>query len=222
MPSSLTLKSKNKATLCLGAITLLMPLIATASTVTVDFSFSLGGTNGSGEVMFDPTLATSDADGPFANNANGLTEFDLTYNGHTYTMGDALDFPTAPEVFLPGNSYHNTIPAGQIGLFGFWVVPGTDTGGFESLIGINRLGQVKLYTGVEDSTVSFLNNPTQDPGSTLDNPGSSLTIGVCPTQADCPNFTQTVGSVTPEPALIPLMSLGLVGLWFARRRKATR
>ncbi|HEX5227046.1 MAG TPA: PEP-CTERM sorting domain-containing protein [Bryobacteraceae bacterium] len=214
------LKSKNKLPLYLGAVALLLPFVAAASTVTVDYSFNLGGNAGSGEVMFDPTLATSDADGPFANSANGLTEFNLTYLGHTYTMTDALDFPTAPEVFLPGNNYHNTIPAGQIGLFGFWVVPGSDSGGFESLIGVNRLGQVKLYTGVEDSSISFLNNSTQDPGSTLDNPGSSLTIGVCPTQADCPNFKETVGAITPEPALIPLMGLGLAGLLIARRKLA--
>lgn len=211
MSPSLRLKFKNNTPLWLGAIALMMPWIATASTVTVDFTFTLGGSNGTGEVMFDPTLATSDAFGPFVNDAHGLTEFDLTYGGHTYTMSDAIDFPTMPEVFLPGNTYHNTIGPGQIGLFGYWVVPGTDSGGFEDLIGIGRTGHVFLLTGVSDAPSEI----------TFGGSGSSLTIQVCK-PGDCPNFQATEGAVAPEPALIPLMSIGLAGLWFVRRRRVTR
>jgi hypothetical protein len=194
---------------CLGIGTLLaaLPFSLAASPVTVNFSFSLAGNPGTGEVMFDPANETSDGFGPFVNSAHGLTLFDLTYGVNTYTMSQALDFPTAPEVFLPGNSYNTPIGPGQIGLFGFWVVPGSDSGGFESLIGVARNGHVFLLTGVQDSTISFASS------------GSSLTLQVCP-GTDCPNFTETVGAIAPEPAMIPLMALGFAGLWFVRRRKA--
>src|SRR5271154_1578639 len=96
------------------SLLVLLPLCAAASTATVDYTFTLGALSGSGEVMFDPTLGTSDSFGSFVNGANGLTEFDLTYDGHTYMAADALDSPAAPEVFLAGNDFNTTIGAGQI------------------------------------------------------------------------------------------------------------
>jgi hypothetical protein len=199
--------SKTRRRLSAGLLLGLLPVYAAASTVTVDFDFSLGSGGGSGEVMFDPTLATSDSFGNYVDQANGLTEFDLTYNGHTYTASDALDSPAAPEIFLPGNDFNTTIGAGQIGLFGFWVVPGSDSGGFESLLGVERSGHVFLLTGVQDSSINFANS------------GSSLTLQVCPTGA-CPNFTEIEGAIAPEPGLLPLMALGFAGLLFIRRKVA--
>ena len=198
-------KSKTHRRLGIGLLLGLLPVYAVASTVTVDFAFDLGGGSGTGEVMFDPTLATSDSFGNYVNQANGLTEFDLTYNGHTYTTTQALDSPATPEIFLPGNDFNTTIGPGQIGLFGFWVVPGSDSGGFESLIGVERSGHVFLLTGVQDSSINFVNS------------GSSLTLQVCPSGA-CPNFTEIEGTIAPEPALFPLMGLGFAGLIFVRRR----
>ncbi|MGP0074068.1 MAG: PEP-CTERM sorting domain-containing protein [Bryobacteraceae bacterium] len=188
----------------IGALLAALPFLATASPVVEDFTFNIGGTPGTGEVTFDPSHALTDAYGPYVNASPGLTEFDLSFESDNYTISDAL----AAEVFLPGNDYNNTIAAGHYAVFGFWVVPGSESGGFESLIGVTREGKTFLLTGVEASTISF-------GGS-----GSSLTLQVCPA-GDCPNYQVTMGSITPEPSLLPLSALGLAGLWFARRRRAS-
>ena len=182
-----------------------------ASPVTVDFSFTLDGNPGSGEVTFDPTLATSDAYGPFADLGAGLLSFDFTYGGNNYNISGSADYPFAPEVFLPGNDYENTIGPGQIGLFGYWAVPGSESGGFSSLIGFGRSGHVALLTGVEDSSVLFTGS------------GSDLTLGVCPLplSGSCPNFTEATAAIvtTPEPAYFPVLGLGLAAFCVIRRRQ---
>jgi hypothetical protein len=195
----------------LGLATLLvaaLPLSVAASSVTEDFTFSIAGINGTGEVTFDPADALSDASGPYVDAVQGLTEFDLSYNGiSSYDLGNAL----AAEVFLPGNDYNGpAIPAGEFAVFGYWAVPGSDVGGFESLIGVDRHGNAFLLNGVNDSSISFSGS------------GSSLTLQVCPSSRDCPDFSYTKGAVTPEPSLVPLTALALAGLWFARRRKSVQ
>ena len=195
----------------LGLATLLvaaLPLSVAASSVTEDFTFNIGGINGTGEVTFDPADALSDSSGPYVDAAQGLTEFDLSYNGiSSYDLGNAL----AAEVFLPGNDYNGpAIPAGEFAVFGYWVVPGSDVGGFESLIGVDRHGNAFLLNGVNDTSVSFSGS------------GSSLTLQVCRSSTDCPDFSYTKGAVTPEPSLVPLTALALAGLWFARRRKSVQ
>ena len=189
----------------IGALLAAVPFSATASPVVEDFSFNIGGTPGTGEVTFDPSDALTDAYGPYVNAPPGLTEFDLSFGGNSYTLSEAL----AAEVFLPGNDYNNTIAPGHYGVFAYWVVPGSDVGGFESLIGVDRRGHTYLLTGVDASTVSFNSS------------GSSLTVEVCETNGDCPNFHVTMGSIAPEPSLLPLSALGLAGLWFVRRRRAS-
>jgi hypothetical protein len=205
--SSLNLMQRSLRCLGVGILLAALPFALSASPVTEDFTFNLAGLPGTGEVTFDPSLAASDSFGPYNDAAHGLTEFDLSYNGvSSYDLANAL----AAEVFLPTNHYNNTIPAGQYGVLGVWVVPGTlDVNGFESLIEVDRRGFVFLLTGVDASSVSF-------GGS-----GSSLTLQVCTSTADCPNFTATKGEVAPEPVLLPLTGAGLAGLWFARRRRKT-
>jgi hypothetical protein len=189
----------------IGALLAALPFSANASSIVEDFAFNIGGSPGTGEVTFNPSDALTDSYGQYVDAPPGLTEFDLTFGGHSYNISEAL----AAEVFLPGNDYNNTIGPGQIGVFAYWVVPGSDLGGFESLVGVDRSGHAFLLSGVEASTISFTGS------------GSSLTLQVCPGD-DCPNFHATMGAIAPEPSLFPLSALALVGLWFMRRRRASQ
>jgi len=209
---------KSARWLVLGALLAALPLAVTAGPVTVDFGISLGGMTGTGNFTYNPSLAATDFYGGYTNQPNGLSSFNLTYDGNTYSMSEALDYPTLPTVFLPGNSFPPSAPPGDFGFLAVWVVPGSISGGDESLIGVGRGVPAFLLTNVVASTVSF-------GGS-----GSSVIFDVCPTVGEvrsCPDLHVTAGtitseSVTPEPALLPFTLLGIAGLWFARRRKAIR
>src|ERR1700678_1254044 len=86
-----------------GALLLaVVSLSLRASTVTVDFGITLNGLSGTGEFVYDPSLAVADSGGQYVNGA-GLESFDLTYDLNNYTLADALDAPALPEVTLPGN-----------------------------------------------------------------------------------------------------------------------
>ncbi|HTW65573.1 MAG TPA: PEP-CTERM sorting domain-containing protein, partial [Bryobacteraceae bacterium] len=91
----------------------------------------------------------------------------------------------------------------------YWVVPGSEMNGVEELIGVDRHGNAYLLSGVTQGDVSFAGT------------GSFETLQVCSTAPnECPNFSYVQGAVTPEPTLLPLCALGLLGLWFVRRRKS--
>jgi hypothetical protein len=203
----------------LGALLAALPFSATASSVTVDFDISLGAQTGSGNFTYDPSLVLSDSYGNYVNASNnGLQAFNLSYDSENYSITNALDAPTLPSVFLPGNAFPPAAPAGDYGFLAIWVVPGSVSGGEESLIGVGRGEQAFLLTNVVASTISFTGS------------GSSTTFDVCPivdNVKSCPDLGVTVGTITnesvaPEPSLLTLTGLGLTGLWFARRRKAVQ
>jgi hypothetical protein len=211
----------------LGAFLAVLPFSVSASTVTVDFGISLNGMNGTGEFSYDPSLASAAGGlGAYADGADGLESFDLTYDGVTYssTSASLLDGTTVPTVFLPGNS---TIQHGlQYGFLGLWVVSGscTDTGtagdytctgpggtGDATILGLGRTTEAFLASGVTSAQVSYT--------------GSDLVynLGLAP---DITEITGTVTSesvaATPEPTTLWVTALGFAGVWIARRRSATR
>jgi hypothetical protein len=213
--TSVQMLSRSVRWLGLGVLLAALPLSLPASIVTVDFGITLGAMTGTGNFTYDSTLALTDVYGSYVNASNtGLQAFNLTYNGHTYTMADSLDAPILPTVFLPGNTYPPSVPPGDFGFLAVWVVPGSVSGPYESLIGVGRGVPAFLLTNVVTSTVSFTGS------------GSSETFHVC-TIVDsvkpCPDLGVTTGTVTseavtPEPALFPIIGLGIAGLWFARRK----
>jgi len=202
-----------------GVLLATLPLALTASTISEGFGISLNGLNGTGTFSYDTTKTTADGDGPYADAGDGLTSFDLTYDGTTYTEGESLDSPTLPTVYLPGNT---TIPGGlTYGVLAAWVVTGsgscTPTGGGDyncagpggvggaDIIGVGRNPEAYLYEDVTSASINFT--------------GSYVTYAF---GTDPIKIYGTISSetVVPEPALIPGLILGLAGLWFARRRKA--
>jgi hypothetical protein len=208
-----------------GLVALLAALqfSASASTVTVDFGISLNDLSGSGQFTYDPAaVSTSDSLGPYADPADGLESFSLTYDGVTYTdtSSNLLQGPTpdtVPAVFLPGNS---TLQNGlQYEFFGLWVVSGSCTGsagdytcsgpggvGDATILGLGRSPEAFLVTGVTSADISYSGNDLL------------YNLGLAP---DIKEITGTISSetVTPEPGYLSVMALGLAGLWFARRRK---
>jgi hypothetical protein len=213
--------TKSARWLGLGAAMAALPFCVAASTVTVDFGISLNSLTGTGQFTYDPSLTTSDGLGPYADAADGLESFSLTYDGTTYTntSSDLLDGPTLPTVFLPGNA---TIPAGlQYGFLALWVVDGSCTGsggsyactgpggeGDATILGLGRGVQAFLVSGVTSAEVSFS--------------GSNLTynLGFAPDISEITGTVTGESVVTPEPALFPFTILAIAGLWFVRRRKA--
>jgi hypothetical protein len=189
----------------LGALLAALPLTATASNVTVDFTFALNGDPGSGSFIYNSTDFLTDADGNYVDAATGLESFDITYLGTTYDMSEALDSPTLPEVFLPGNSIivnGPTLDGETYGVLGTWVISGSLAGGDATVLGVGTSLQSYLLFGTSSLTTT---------GS-----GSDLLL-----QFDADSYV--LGVFTPEPALLPVLALGLAGLlFFARRRKATQ
>jgi hypothetical protein len=205
-----------------GAILAAMPLCLSASLITVNFGFSLNGLDGSGQAVYDPSKEGGTTDDFFADPNDGLSSFSATYNGSTYTNTSAslLDGTTLPTVFLPGNE---TIDHGlTYEFFGFWTVSGTCSGGVTgsgtgivyngtcddaTLLGFGRSTEVALFENVTSVQISFT--------------GDSLTYNL----GYAPDITEIAGTISgetvaPEPALFPVLILGLASLWFAGRRKA--
>ncbi len=194
---------KSARWLGLGALLAVLPLSVTASTVTVDFTFSLNGDPGSGSFTYNSADFATDADGNYVDAAHGLETFDVTYLSTNYNMSDALDAPTLPEVFLPGNSIivnGPTLDGQTYGVLATWVISGSLADSDATVLGLGTSLQSYLLFGTSSLTTT---------GS-----GSDLLL-----QFDADSYT--LGVFTPEPALLPVLALGLAGLLlFARRRKA--
>ncbi len=197
----------------LGSLLAALSLPVMADSVTVNFDIDVASTIGTGSFTYDSSATASDGFGSYADYGNGLDSFTLAYGGTTYNLGDALDYPTLPTVFLPGNTYPSGTPSPNYGLLALWVVSGTcdatgTPGEFDcddaTLLGLSRNSvQTFLANGVTDVTIL-------GSGSTL-----KYNIGTLPT------LEVTSGTLTfvPEPTLFSLMALGFAGLLFVRRRQ---
>jgi len=186
----------------LGALLAALPLSMTASIITVDFTFSLNGDPGSASAVYDTSYTPlTDAHGTYVDASDGLSSMDVTYGGFTYNLSDAIGY--SPELLLPGNTL---VGDGSYGFLADWFVNGTGGIPGATILGIGD--SIPAYLAVD--VTQFLVNGT---------PSTTLYLGF--DQAPPPAGSFISGTVTsPEPALLPLLALGLAGLWFARRRKA--
>jgi hypothetical protein len=218
MPRSycVNLKISSARWLGLGILLAALPFSAAASTTTVDFSILLNGLPGTGSFSYD--ASTSDFFGGYTDPSTGLETLSLTYGGNTYNLANALDSP--PTVFLPGNDYGGTSNP-NYGFLALWVLDGTgtcslstptsytcsgsDPGGTVTILGLGRSPQAFLDTNV--GSVSFTFTPGSESEYNLGPPVVPVTTG-----------TITSEAVVPEPTLLPLLALGLAGLWFVRRK----
>jgi MYXO-CTERM domain-containing protein len=195
-----------------------LPLVASASTIAVDFNFTLNGIDGSGDAVYNPADVAGGSN-PYADPNDGLVSFDLSYNGSSYTntSSNLLDGVTLPTVFLPGN---DTLQNGlSYEFFGVWVVSGACTGSVTSGVynGTCEAGTDILLLG-RSTEVALLDDVTS---VELANTGNDLAYNF----GYAPDITEITGSITsevasaPEPTLLPFVAFGLAGLWFVRRRK---
>lgn len=230
MLPAIFLKLTTRSARCLGFGILLaaLPIVGTASTISVDFSidglvssFSASGT-ATGELTYNPAdIATTGSNGPYpyTDPNDGLVSFSVTYGGVTYTNTSAslLDPSVLPTAYLPGNA---SLQHGLSYEFdAIWVISGSCTGlpssytctgpggmGTATVLGFSRSAPVYLasdVTGVELTGMG--GNISGQFGS----PGLSVIQG-----------TITSEAVAPEPTLLLLTLCGLAGLWFVRRRRA--
>lgn len=194
----------------LGALLAALPLSITASTVTVGFNFLLDGDPGSVVATYN-SLATPlyDTTGTYLDASDGLESFNVTWDGNTYTMSETLN-SALPELLLPGNSLV-TGSEGSYGFLGDWLVVGSG-----SIPGGNVLGvsdNVPVYLATD---VSLFNVSGGVGAGTSGDPTTTVVVGI---NEKSITFGTDV-TVIPEPALIPVLALGLAGLCFARRRRA--
>jgi MYXO-CTERM domain-containing protein len=181
----------------LGVLVAALPLSMTAvPVVTAGFDFLLDGHAGSVTATYAAGITPLvDTTGTYLDGSD-LDSFDVSWDGNSFTMGEALDYPTLPELLLPGNSL---VPGGGYGFVGDWLVSGNLGSGTGTVLGL--AANVPAYLLNDASAFSI----------TSTNP---LLIGT--NQASI-----NIGTITsPEPVLLPVLALGLAGLWFVRRRKA--
>jgi hypothetical protein len=201
------------------SILLAAPFGLSASTVTVTFDATLNGLPGVGTFVYDSTETAGGPTSGYADAGDGLQSFSFMYDGVDYTDTSAslLDGPTAPTVFLPGNT---TIEHGlQYEAFGFWVVSGSCTGtglagdynctgpgGSATILGMSRDSEVFLASDVTTADFSFSGDSLH---YNLGPPTPPIVLGT---------ITSESAVVTPEPATFTLMALGLAGLFLVRRK----
>jgi hypothetical protein len=213
----------------LGALFAILPVSGRASMITEQVNFTVNGLNG--VVTFtvdtnpgDPSHSTSDGSGAYADPNDGLLSLNLQYNSVNYTLADFLDTPFLPIVLLPGN----TKLAGGLNyeLIGAVVTTGSCTGSAgaftctgpppsneATVLGFGPTVEADFVTGVAtvDASVS---------GST-----TILSLhgnGIRAVQGSITSESISSQSTVPEPALAPISAAALAGLWFVRRRKATK
>ena len=209
LPFSSAKLIKSARWLGLGALLAALPLSLTASPVEVDFNFMLEGLPGTVMVTYDPTVTPgTDATGQFVDASTGLDSFDVSWNGNNFTMTEALDYSTLPELLLPGNTL---VAGGGYGILGAWVVSGTCTGPAP-----NYTCSDATILGVGNNVPSYLASGV----SAFDVLSVSVNQSSFPTLVIGLDDTSFIRG-TPEPALVPVIGLAFAGLFFARRRKAT-
>ncbi len=190
----------------LGAVLAALPFAVTASTVTASYNFILEGITGSVVATYDSTATPLyDSTGAYLDASDGLESLDVTWNGNTYTMAEAIDNGTLPELFLPGNKLATE---GGYGFLGDWVVPGSGGIPGGNVLGISANVPAYLAT---DVTLFSVGGGVG--AGTMGDPSTTVDIGI--------DYAHIYLGTIPEPVLLPLLALGLAGFWFARRRRAT-
>jgi hypothetical protein len=190
----------------LGAILAVLSLTVAAAPitpVTVGFNFTLDNLPGSVAATYNSSAhPLTDSTGTYVDASDGLESFDVKWDGNTYTMTESLDYDTLPELLLPGNTLNLN---GSYGFVGDWLISGSLPGG--DILGVSANVPAYLLSDVSVFNVSDI--------VPLDSSAPELNIGA--------DFGSIIyGSVVvPEPVILPLTALGLAGLWFARRRKAS-
>jgi hypothetical protein len=209
----------------LGAMLAFVPVAGRASIVTESINFTVDGADG--QVTFtvdtnpgDLSHATSDSAGAYADPTHGLLSLSMVYNGVPYSESDFLDFNFLPIVLLPGN--HKLAAGLDYELIGTVVVSGTCTpvaagsfnctgpgpGNSATVLGLSPIIEAAVVGGVlsVDALVAGSSTTVPSFGNSLDRHFGSITSE----------------STVPEPGLAPVSAAALAGLWFFRRRKATK
>jgi hypothetical protein len=219
------LTTRSARCLGLGILLAALPIAATASTITVDFSAgglvsSLSSTGtATGVFTYDSAAATAMASPfPYVAPGSGLDSFSLTYGGETFTdntsttAGQLLDPGVLPTVLLPGNAL--LPPGDNYAIEALWVISGSCTGspsaytctgpggvGDATVLGFSREFPAFIATNVTGADIG---------GSGVTYSGELLLA---------PSVTFGTVTIAPEPAYLPLTVLAIAGLCFISRRK---
>src|SRR5580700_9526654 len=200
----------------LGALFAVLPISARASIITETIDFTVNGFNGDvtftvDENPLDPSHSTSDGAGNYADPNDGLLSLNMQYNSVNYTLADFLDFPFLPIVLLPGNAdlqhglQYELIGADKVvgscyGSTGFFSCTGPPPSDEATILCFGPTVQSYFVTCVAtvDASVS----------------GSSSRLVLTGDDITAVTGTITGETTAPEPALLPILGLGLAGLWF--------
>jgi hypothetical protein len=204
----------------LAALFAVVPIAAQASIVTEQINFTVNGVDGEATLtvdtnVLDPSHATSDSAGAYADPSDGLLALSLQYNGNNYTLANFLDTPFLPIVLLPGNSKLQdgldyeligavTVDGSCTGSSGAFNCTGPGPSNEATILGFGPMIQTDFVSGVSTVDASLS--------------GSSTILALYGS-----GITHVDGSITgeaavPEPGYAPLTALGIAGLLFIRRR----